>query len=149
MGGGNSERQYEDVQREWLMTFRPMIRATLAGTGIARRSRAARAQSDTVSEAFETICATVLCDSRSDRSPYGQAGLEYTSFNFAFLPRDVLRLIKRQGNTLLCHLTYTQKLIQGWLRPTIDIRDIKEFIARRPDSRQSGPRVGHHLPGWG
>jgi hypothetical protein len=24
---------------------------------------------------------------------------------------------------LLCHLTYTQKLIQGWLRPTIDIRD--------------------------
>jgi len=32
MGGGNSERQYEDVQREWLMTFRPMIRATLVGT---------------------------------------------------------------------------------------------------------------------
>ena len=43
---------------------------------------------------------------------------------------------------MLCRLTYTQKLIQGWLRPTIDIRDIKEFIARRPDSRQSGP-VGH------
>ncbi len=24
---------------------------------------------------------------------------------------------------MLCHSTYTQKLIQGWLRPTIDIRD--------------------------
>ena len=24
--------EYEDVLREWLMTFRPMIRATLAGT---------------------------------------------------------------------------------------------------------------------